>query len=104
LLRREGIDFFRVPVFGKKHDQSSVASFSHSTVWPPSYQMAAVFPPRGFLFRYPLKEWICRMSSLFGRTTSLPAGVRSRPLERFVELSRYRGRIFPSPFMANIET
>jgi hypothetical protein len=27
-----------------------------------------------------------------------------RPLHAFVELSRYRGRIFPSPFMANIET
>jgi hypothetical protein len=28
----------------------------------------------------------------------------SHPLDLFVELSRYRGRIFPSPFMANIET
>jgi hypothetical protein len=26
------------------------------------------------------------------------------PLHGLVELSRYRGRIFPSPFMANIET
>jgi hypothetical protein len=25
-------------------------------------------------------------------------------VQRLVELSRYRGRIFPSPFMANIET
>jgi hypothetical protein len=26
------------------------------------------------------------------------------PLKALVELSRYRGRIFPFPFMANIET
>jgi hypothetical protein len=32
------------------------------------------------------------------------AAAERRPLETIVELSRYRGRIFPSPFMANIET
>jgi hypothetical protein len=38
------------------------------------------------------------------REGSAGAGFVGDPLESFVELSRYRGRIFPSPFMANIET